>query len=133
MRSAALSQNGFNPRLCFLMYVAAMTAYASADPLKQDVPTCGISILSQRPLLSFALYGEQCKELGHLEEVPLEGQGEIGVLRVRTEGAPKVPWNVQLQALIASPVRKGDTLLASFRMRCKASLAGEGFPEFEFE
>ena len=91
----------------------------------------GQAVLPADSLSAFGLIA--APGLARMEAVAVEGQTFAHALRVQTIDQPANLWNLQLSARSAADLKKGDVLLASFRLRCAESPAGEAHAVFVYE
>ncbi|MEK7407115.1 MAG: endo-1,4-beta-xylanase [Acidobacteriota bacterium] len=109
--------------MVFLLLAACLSALAQSEPY---------SILPDDPLKAFALSGAPAD---HKQVAAVEGQPFSQAMRLRTSVEPPdgVQYNVRVRAATTRPARKGDTVVATFWMRCLESATGVGATRFVVE
>ena len=114
-----------------LLMAATLGAHGQVAEMAKLPP--GTSVLPEDSVSAFRLLAKP--EEATREVVDVEGQKLIGekALRVRLIKQPERPWSVQLNALSTVAVEQGDSLLASFFIRCVESATGAGHAAFVFE
>ncbi|HEX2730613.1 MAG TPA: endo-1,4-beta-xylanase [Polyangiaceae bacterium] len=121
--------------------VESAPAAAAAAPAARDQskPTGlwgtvqGADVLDGKGLRAFAVSGDPTKL--DARWMPVSGQSFPESIRTKSLGGTKNPWDVQLRAANATPIAKGDVLLAHVRMRTEfvPVESGEGMTELVFE
>jgi hypothetical protein len=108
---------------------------ASTDPdamptpeLPPDLPA-SVSLIGDKGLDSFALGGDKTK--AEVKKIAVEGQEFSEALEADIKASSNSEWTVQVSALIAAPVEKGDVLFASFWVRA-TKLREDGTAETQF-
>jgi endo-1,4-beta-xylanase len=101
------------------LLIAAVLLPLAAQSIDQPV-----SLYNADPLGMFRLTQADIGR-GRMDRVPAEGQSFPEALRLTTSVIPTSSWNLRVRALANAPVKKEDTVLASFWARCVEPAGGE--------
>ncbi len=104
----------------------------AVEPAADEPLPAATDVLADRGVAAFQVQG--AKEKVEVQTVPVEGQTFAQALRADIKEESGSAWTVQVQAKTATPVDKGDVMLATFFARVeKEQESGGGETEFVFE
>ena len=72
------------------------------------------------------------QEKSHFSRVPVEGQPFRRAVELSVPDGIDNYWGTSLSYTLEEPITKGDTLLATFSLRCTESMTGECQVQFDF-
>lgn len=92
----------------------------------------GVDVLNKQGIVAFQVQGEA--EKVNVQTVSVEGQPFDQAMQAEVKEESASEWTVQVQAKTATPVTKGDVMLATFYARVvKEQESGGGETQFVFE
>ncbi|MCC6444223.1 MAG: hypothetical protein IT210_12315 [Armatimonadetes bacterium] len=103
-----------------ILFVCLLFLSAAARPVQAEVFHGGQPVLAEDALLKHPVWGLE-RTNGSARAVAVQGQPFARALRVTVRAAVPETNATQLTVPVAAPVTRGDVLLASFRMRGRAS------------
>lgn len=109
---------------CLAFLTAAPAALAADLPEPLSVPVT--------PRDAFELHGDAA-DRAEFSRVNVQGQSFSTAVRVKVPKDVGPFWGVQVRHTVQTPIAKGDTLWATFSLRCIESMTGEGQAQLDFE
>src|SRR4051794_21145857 len=85
------------------------------------------SILPADPISCFAMSGAPSSDL---TVVNVDGQPFTRAMHVKTRNTSANPWDIRIRCFNTSPVKQGDTVLATFWLRATAGPGGNAYTTF---